>query len=715
MDERQRRATLSRPGRVCKVICANCGGEVPDGAKFCIECGAAHELRCPTCATPHAPGQKFCAGCGTPLAESVSAEPTVTELRLVSVLFVDIVSYTTLSESRDAEDVRELLARYFDVARTIIGRHGGTLEKFIGDAVMAVWGAPVAREDDAERAVRAALELVEAVSAMGEEVGIPELRARGGIVTGQAASVNRPGEGLVVGDRVNTAARTQSAAEPGAVFVDGVTREATSLAIAYEDAGEHTVKGKSEPLRLWRAVRVVAGVRGAGRERGLEPPLVGREADLRLLKDLFHGTIERGAARLVAISGEAGVGKSRLLWEFDKYVDGLAETVLWHRGACLSYGEGIAYWALAEMVRQRLGIAQDAPVETIARRLQEALERWVPETADREFLEPRLGVLLGLAEGGMPRAELYAGWRMFLERLAGDAPVVLVFEDLQWADEGLLAFIEHVLDWAQSSPIFILTLARHEIPARPEGWPPARRGATLVQLDGLSAEAMGELLDGLVDGLQRSVRRQVIERAEGLPLYALETLRVLVSRGALREQEGRLVADGELGELDVPATLGSLIAARLDALAPLERHLVRTMCVFGGSFPRAAAAELGDVPERELDEVLAALVRKQVLSISADPFSPQRGQYSFCQQLLRTVAYERLARRERKPRHTAAAEYLRRTFPGDGEEVAEVVASHYLDAYRAAREDEDAPALRGEAITALRRLHLRQHRFRSLA
>ncbi len=619
------------------------------------------------------------------------------------MLFVDIVSYTTLSESRDPEDVRELLGRYFDAGRAIIHRHGGTLEKFIGDAVMAVWGAPVAREDDAERAVRAGLELVEAVSVLGEEVGIADLSARGGIVTGQAASMKRPGEGFVVGDRVNTAARAQSAADPGAVFVDGVTREATSLAIAYEDAGEHTVKGKSEPLHLWRAVRVVAGVRGAQRERGLEPPLCGRDGDLRLLKELFHGGIEHAAARLVAISGEAGVGKSHLLWEFDKYVDGLAEPILWHSGRCLPYGEGIAYWALADMVRQRLGTAQDAPRETVAQRLTEGLERWVKEPADREFLAPRLGALLGTEEREMARAELFAGWRMFFERLAAEAPVVLVFEDVQWADEGLLAFIEHLLDWARSSPIFILTLARSEIAARPEGWPAARPGATLVQIDPLADAAMEQLLDALVDGLQPRVRAQLIERAEGVPLYAMETLRVLVSRRALQEHDGRLVVIGELGDLDVPATLGSLIAARLDALAPAERRLVRTMCVFGGSFPRAAAALLGDLPATEVDRTLESLVRKQVLSISADPLSPQRGQYRFSQELLRAVAYETLSRRERKPRHQATAEYLRRTFPNDGEEVAEVIASHYLDAYRAARDDDDAPVLRSEAIAALRR------------
>ena len=390
------------------------------------------------------------------------------------------------------------------------------------------------------------------------------------------------------------------------MFVDGVTREATSLAIAYEDAGEHTVKGKSEPLHLWRAVRVVAGVGGAQRERGLEPPLVGRDRDVRLLKDLFHGTIEHGAARLVTITGEAGIGKSRLLWEFDKYVDGLAETVLWHSGRCLSYGEGIAYSALADIVRQRLGIAQDATVGTVAQRLHEGLERWVPEPSDREFLAPRLGVLLGLAERSMPRAELFAGWRVFFARLAEQAPVVLVFEDLQWADEGLLDVHRAP---ARLGPV---ESALHSCARTPRA-----RGGTggLVPREGrrhapaaraaVGLDEMGQLLDAVVDGLHPRVRAAVIGRAEGVPLYAIETLRVLSSRGALQEREGRLVAVEELGELDVPATLGSLIAARLDALTPAERGLVRAMCVFGGSFPRAAAAALGDPPEAELDDTLA--------------------------------------------------------------------------------------------------------------
>ncbi len=694
------------------MTCPSCGKAVREGAKFCNECGTPLAQACPGCGQPYQPGQKFCEECGGRLTDNAPTAaapvehepaPATPEMRMVSVLFVDLVGFTSLSEKRDAEDVRELLGRYFDSTRTIIERHGGVVEKFIGDAVMAVWGVPVAREDDAERAVRTAIEVVDAVTAFGEDVGDPNLRARAGVVTGQVAALENPGEGLVVGDRVNTASRVQSAAEPGSVYVDEVTRQASAVAIAFEDAGEHPVKGKTEPLRLWRALRVVAGARGSQREQGLEAPLVGREHDLRLLKDLFHAALERRSARLVAISGEAGVGKSRLRREFLNYVDGLAETVLWHSGRCLSYGEGVAYWALAEMVRQRLGITEEAEALEASSKLAAGLERWVPEADDREFIRPRLGALLGVADPGLERAELFAGWRLFFERLASHMAVVLVFEDVQWADRGLLDFVEQLLDWSAQSPIFMLTLSRPELAAGRAGWPAGRRGATLIQLEPLGEETMRELLASLVDGLSPAAAGRVVTQAQGVPLYAIETIRALADRGVLAERDGRLEVVGELGELDVPASLSSLLAARLDALAPAERAVVKAMSLFGGAFPRATAAALGDVPEEQLDDILDSLVRKQVFAIRADPLSPDRGQYAFAQELLRTVAYELLSRQERKPRHLAAAEHLRQAFPNDGEDVAEVIAAHYLDAYRAAQGDSDADELRTRTIAALRR------------
>ena len=692
--------------------CPVCAAENRDTAKFCTECGAALALRCSACGTAHHPGQRFCDECGAALSAAAAAEPVAqpadspaneAELRMASVLFVDLVGFTSLSEFRDAEDVRELLSGYFDAARTIVERYGGEIQKFIGDAVMAVWGAPKAREDDAERAVRAALEVVDAVTAFGERAEAPGLRARAGVVTGQVAAMANPDEGIVVGDRVNTAARVQAAATPGTVLVDDVTRQVTSAAIAYEDAGSHSLKGKEEEVHLWRPTRVVSGVGGKQREQGLEAPLVGRDTDLRLLKDLFHSGVDRGLARLVAVSGPAGVGKTRIRWEFDKYVDGLADNFLFHSGRCLPYGDGVAYWALAEMVRQRFGIAEESSEEEAVAKLHAGLDRWIVRSADHEFLVPRLGALLGVAEPGLAREELFAGWRMFFERLAEQDPVIMAFEDVQWADDGLLDFVDHLLEWSTDHPIFMLGLARPELAERRDGWPGGRRGATLIHLEPLEDSAMGDLLDGLVRGLPADAKARIVSQAEGIPLYAIETVRALTDRGVLVERGEHLELAGELGGLDIPASLSSLLAARLDALDPDERALIRTMSVFGGAFPRSSASALVPVPEDRLDSVLESLVGKQVLAIRADPLSPDRGQYAFAQSLLRTVAYEMLSRKERKARHRAAAEHLRAAFPNQGEDVAELIAAHFLDAHSAAADDPDADELRAEALAELHR------------
>ena len=338
------------------------------------------------------PGDRFCRACGSALpdgraarkasapsaAAGRSAEP-VAERRVCSVLFCDVVGFTPMSESRDPEAVRELLTRYFTMARTVIGRYGGVVEKFIGDAVMAVWGAPAATEGDAERAVRAALDLMAAVAEVRAEADAPDLSARAGVVTGEVAvTLGAVGEGMVAGDTVNTAARVQSVAEPGQVLVDAATYRLAGSAVGFADAGEHRLKGKTDPVHLWRATRVLAGVGGSQRVDGLEAPLTGRDAELRTVRELFHAAAERQVPRLVLVSGPAGTGKSRLGWEFRKYIEGLAADVFWHRGRCLSYGEGVAFWALAEMVRQRLGIAEEDSANLAAGKLDAGLDRLFP-------------------------------------------------------------------------------------------------------------------------------------------------------------------------------------------------------------------------------------------------------------------------------------------------------------------------------------------------
>jgi class 3 adenylate cyclase/predicted ATPase len=617
---------------------------------------------------------------------------------LVSVLFADLVGFTTLSEHRDPEEVRDLLSQYFDRCRSLIERYGGTVEKFIGDAVMAVWGTPVAREDDAERAVRAALALTSAVTLLGEEVGMPELRVRAGVLTGNAAvEVGAEGEGMVLGDTVNTASRLQSIARPGTVLVDDVTRRASEAAIAYEDAGEHAVKGREQPVRAWTALRVVAGAGGARRGAGLEAPFVGRERELALITDSFEESAEQGRARLVTVVGDAGSGKSRLLWEFFKYMDGVERVVRWHQGRCLSYGEGVAYWALAEMIRARANIAEEEGPVTARAKLSETIAQYVSDERDRRLIEPRLAHLLGLEQRtASDRADLFSGWRLFFERMSEDAPVVLVFEDLQWADSGLLEFIDYLLEWSVERPMFVLALGRSELLDTRPAWAP-----TAIRLARLADGAMRQLLDGLVPGLPDDLAARVLSRAEGVPLYAVETVRMLLDRGLLEQEGSRYRVTGDVDELDVPETLHALAAARLDGLTSTERAVLQDGSVFGQSFTPSGVAALSDLDPDSVSRILDGLVAKQVLGFNDDRLSSERGQYHFLQGLLRTTAYATLSRKDRKSRHLAAARHLQEAWGEEAPELAEVLAAHFLEAAAADPDAADASRIRASARETL--------------
>ncbi len=641
-----------------------------------------------------------------PPGAAVPASP-VAERRVCSVLFCDLVGFTPLSESRDPEAVRELLSEYFVVARTVIERYGGMVEKFIGDAVMAVWGAPVAAEGDAERAVRAGLDLVAAVAELGVRAGVAGLAARCGVVTGEVAvTVGAGGEGMA-GDTVNTAARVQTAAGAGSVLVDAATRRLAGGGVGFADAGEHALKGKSEPQHLWRATRVLSGVGGVQRVDGLEAPLTGRDAELRTVKELFHAAAERKMPRLVLVSGPAGVGKTRLGWEFEKYTDGLAEQVWWHRGRCLSYGEGVAFWALAEIIRQRLGIAEEDPAAAVAQKLAAGLDRFVPDPGEQAYIGARLGRLLGVTAAGdssgpLAREELFAGWRLFFERLAAEGPVVVLVEDAQYADTGLLDFLDHLSDWARDLPIFVLVFARPELgQARPEFG--TGRNRTTLTLDPLDAASMDALVDALVPGMPPAARAAVTAQAQGIPLFAVETVRSLIDRDVVQPVEGVYRLVGDVGELAVPDSLHALLAARLDALDPGVRQLVADAAVLGATFTAEALIAVSGQDEPTVRAALAELVRREVLTVSADPLSPERGSYQFAQNMLRQVAYDTLSRRDRKARHLKVAAHLRAAFPGDGEQVADVIARHYLDALDALPTDPDAGEIRAQAIAALTR------------
>lgn len=687
------------------VECAECGFENPESNKFCGECGRPLTSLCPDCGTANPPLQKFCGECGNALTlQSGEAASDVDpgERRFVSVLFADLVGFTAFSEKRDPEEVRALLTRYFDRARETVERFGGEVDKFIGDAVTAFWGATRAQDDDAERAVRAALELVDTVAELGDELGVPGLRLRAGVLSGET-SVGSGGnqKGLVVGDIVNTASRLQAAADPGTVLVGEATKALTEEAIQYEAAGEHEFKGKSLPVGAWRALHVAGAVGGRGRSSGLEAPFVGRTNELRLLKDQVHATSSDGNARLVSIVGEAGIGKTRLAWEFQKYLDGLTEVFRWHQGRSPAYGSGVTLWALGEMVRSRSGITEGEDSRKARTKLRTAVAEHISDSEERDWIEPRLAALLGLdANPSGDRSELFSAIRTFFQRLAEEATTILVFEDLHWADDSQLDFIEELVEMSRALPILVVTLARPELLERRPGWGSARRNFLSVHLGPLGDEEMTQLVEGLAPGIPEDVVSLIVGHAAGVPLYAVEYVRTLVNAGDLVREGSEYRAKQGLSKLEVPDSLHSVIGARLDRLAPDERSLVQDAAILGQSFTLEGLTALTGRSGGELEPQLRDLVRRELLQLETDPRSPERGQYQFVQSLIREVAYGRIAKTDRRDRHVKVADYFHSVAPI---EAAVVVASHYLDAYQADPDDELAAKARGALMDAARR------------
>jgi class 3 adenylate cyclase/tetratricopeptide (TPR) repeat protein len=689
--------------------CARCAMMVPDGAKFCGECGAPALSRCRACGMiATSADQRFCQECGQPLALGVPAPATgesssgsrtsSVERRQVSVLFADLTGFTAFSERRDAEDVREMLSEYFDHARRIVDSYGGRVDKFIGDAVMALWGAPVANEDDAERAVRAALDLVAAVTALGDRLGV-ELRVRIGVLTGQAAvELDAVAEGMVIGDAINTASRIQSVAEPGTVLVDEVTRAVTGRAIAYEDGGAHEVKGKTDLVQTWRALRVIAAVGGAGRV-DLELPLVGRAEEMSVIRQALDDVISGHAGlQLVTLIGQPGLGKSRLAWEFKKYADGLATSVLWHHGQALSFGQGVGLSALAEMVRMRAQIGWDEPATAQRPKLHALVHELVtssPNGDKRARVLRGLERLLGLDDGGqaIDLGELFSSWRTLFERLAARAPVVLLFEDLHWADQGLFDFIAHLCEWGARSRILVLVLSRPDERLETFGSLGER-----IDLVPLSDDDIEKLVAAAVDRAPEELVTIVRQHAAGVPLFAVESLRMLTDQGVMIAEDVahryRLV--GDVHDLDVPPSIQALVAARLDRLGGLEREMLRGGAIFGQRFNLAAAAAVAGVGAADARSLLDGLVAKQFLAVDSDPRSQSYRSYGFVHRQVQRVVLDTLSRRERKARHLSAAECLTRQ--GSDPDLAAILAGHLVAACEARPDDADTPDIRRRAL-----------------
>ncbi len=690
--------------------CPNCGHENAADQKFCGNCGNKLAAACPSCGTENPPGNRFCGECGTDLgaggaitaSAAVTAEPDLNlERRIVSVLFVDLVNYTSFSEGRDAEDVRSFLSDYFDRSREIIERFGGVVEKFIGDAVMAAWGAVATNEDDAERAVRAGMELVDMVAKLGADAGVPEMAARAGVLTGEASvRLDTNSEGMVIGDLVNTAARLQGAAVPGSVYVGETTYRAAGDSIQFDEIGSLDMKGKELPVSAWKALRIVAQIGGALRSDGLEPPFTGRVPELRMLKDQLHAAEREQRARLISVIGQAGIGKSRLIWEFQKYIDGLISDVYWHQGRSPAYGDNLAFWAVGEMVRHRARIAETDDRATTKVRLREMIETYIPDPDEQRWVEPHLEGLLGLRDGHVGEgSEQAAAYRLLFERIAARGATVLVFEDLHWADPALLDFVEEMTDWSRDHPILIITLARADLLDRRPTWGAGKRGFISLTLSPLSDEDMSALVSGLVPGIPDETLDGVVERSGGVPMYAVEFVRMLLSQGVLTQRsDGTFDITADLTDLPVPESVSAVIGARLDRLAEADRLLLQDAAVMGHSFSLESLAFLTDQGRENLESKLATLVRHELLEVVRDPRSPERGQYRFVQALIREVAHARISREVRRSRHMKVADFFGSL---DDEELAGIVAFHLVEALRATPDSADAERLLDRAKGAM--------------
>jgi class 3 adenylate cyclase/tetratricopeptide (TPR) repeat protein len=651
-------------------------------------------LTCPSCGKDNPEGFAFCGHCGAELREPTPE--LLEERKVVSILFCDLVGFTAASERQDPEDVRARLRSYHARLRHEIERYGGTVEKFVGDAVMAAFGAPASHEDDAERAVRAGLGILDAIAGLNAAEPELDLKVRVGINTGEAvvAVGARPerGEGLVAGDVVNTAARIQAAAPVNGVAVSEHTYRTTSHIFEYEPLDLVSVKGKVEPLVLWEAKAI--RIRFGTDFHEHATPFVGRELEKPLLIGIFERAMQRRSVQLVTVVGEPGVGKSRMIAELFAYMHAKVEIVRWRQGRCLPYGEGITFWALGEIVKREAAILESDSADVALQKLEAALS---PDTPERQWLIQRLAPLVGV-ETGAPaeRQESFTAWRRYLEGLAAGRETVLVFEDLHWGDEALLDFIEHLAEWAEDVPLLIICSARPELYERRPGWAAGQRNAHTINLAPLSDEETAELVSSLIAAtlLTPELEHAILEQAGGNPLYAEEFVRLLADRG--------LAA----GEMTLPETVQALIAARLDTLPPERKSLLQDAAVIGKVFWASAVAEMGGLDQGEVEVALHELARKELVRPARTSSMEGESEYSFWHLLVRDVAYGQIPRAQRSRRHRAAAEWIERKAGERVEDLAEVLAHHYVQALELAEAAGDAAEAEELAAPARRFLAL---------
>jgi class 3 adenylate cyclase/tetratricopeptide (TPR) repeat protein len=690
--------------------CRVCGRALAPGSRFCPACGAAVEAACANCGAALAPEARFCASCGTPVGAAgattgAEAPDTGRERKVATMVFADLVGFTSLNESSDPELVQALVTRAFDRLSAEVDRYEGTVEKFAGDAMLAVFGVPSVHEDDAERAVRAALEMQAAMGELATELraeGRPELALRIGVETGEVLVDLGRAQGerdrIVTGDAVNTAARLQQVAAPGTIVVGPFTYGATRDVVEFEELPPTALKGKTLPVAAWRAVAVKARRGGVRPSLGIEAPLIGRDGEMALIKETVRRTVADGRPHLVTVVGSAGVGKSRLTWELEKYLDGLPETYYWRKGRCLAYAQS-SFSALADAVKADARILDDdAPATAEAKLVARVGE--LGGSADAA-LQQAIRALLALGPAaGLARDELFDAWRRYLELMARQSPLVLVQEDIHWADEGLLDFIEYMARWAEG-PIVLLCLARHELLELRPSWGGGMPNAASIVLQPLDAAESAQLVDALLaGGLPPELRERVVGLADGNPLFTEELVRMFVDRGVLRFGDGRWQLARPLEEVEIPGSIHAVLAARLDGLPAAEKRAAQNAAVVGRIFWDALLAHLARQGTAATGEVLRRLRVKELVVPRQPSALAGAAEFGFRHVLIRDVAYDSLPKLDRAAKHLDVARWAEETLADRQEEMVELLASHYLAALRYEEEFAD-PA--SERLRDLRR------------
>jgi class 3 adenylate cyclase len=637
------------------VSCPSCGAANTDESRFCATCGANLGSTCANCGASLPEEARFCPTCGTPSTPAVEGER---QRKVISVVFADLVGYTARSEMTDAEDVRDLLERYYERVSIEVERFGGSVEKFIGDAVMGVFGAPVARGDDAERAVRAALQIPVAVAALNKEMPDAELEVRVGVNTGEAVVELDPiseRAALVVGDMVNTASRLESAAPPGRVLVGEETYRVTHRSIRYEGVEPIIAKNKQDPVPAWLAVEPI--LEFAQRPAGT--PFIGRASELDLLDDVWKRTMKGRRAHLVTILGEPGIGKSRLTAELARRVDASAGRVLVVRE--LPYAHSSGYEAFRQLLRDVAGIFE-LDVDTVAaEKLTLTLEGL--GLTDAEIIE-RLSVFVGTGEAPADdRRKVFDAARRFVEALAHQRSTLLVFDDIHWAHPSMLDLIESLAARVKDAPILLVCLARPELLDIRPVWGGGQASSFTIRLEPLEMDDAHALALQLTSSLAGEVAAQIEATSGGNPLF-MEELAAWVAEGGDRES--------------LPTTVKAMIAARLDVLPKEERSVLNDAAVIGKVFWRGVLGGLGTGGDA-LDMSLDSLESRDL--IRSEPSSRVEGdrEYTFRHILIRDVAYATLTRSARRDRHQAVATYFERTIP-ERDTLAAILAYHWKEA-----------------------------------